>query len=739
MSLNDYARLSNKDLELYKQLSDSSYRSINGKRQNSRNFKEGVLNLGQIHFEQPKNAYTKEMILEYQKEQQNKPAYIDTTTNDQYKYVPSNVNEPLNPYNPILLPSGSAATENDVGNKKFELENVLSNINTLSNEENVIKQLIKNIGELLSKLQQEEQEISNKLNDYKLKEAQTINKIKNIDSNINTKTTKLSGLTQQAAIDRAKKEIEDLERRKTLEEKILNDIQAEIAILQPQEADKQAEIATFQTEDTNAKRDLRNITRNKGLEETKIPNLEVELKQIADNFEQNKMDAAEVKRQNKTIAKQYEEAFNIANLNRINIQQDPNESEQDFINRLQALEQEKFDVNIYNDKAQGEQNKRLSENLKNVIRNNNIIWDVVKSLAQTPGQVFETNKYFNIISTRLLKIFGYDNKNITPKDLQDEIINSLDIIKTEPENIYELEGDDTNPGKTVPETVVPHADTSPSDFKFKVINNSLYIENITTNKGVYIKLGYTDNQKLLFSSDTGLKGSFNRINFKEKTGFQRILKELNLNQVNNKDILLTLFGDDLNKDAIYDRLSGDLTPVDEDIIAKKKVGKNKILYGFGLNKIPETTQFGKNIILLKKLYYNNILSIKDRNLHNIEGIKNVPVSDNFVKIIMDIVTKQKPSLHNINKLNSNEKELYNILLLISGVHKNIKINDTEKTQQINNLKNRLEIAEGEIKAGNDNPVILSELQEIIYKLYHLNAVSLYNARNYLKQFKLSLK
>jgi hypothetical protein len=46
MSLNDYARLSNNDLELYKQLSDSSYRSINGKRQFSRNFKYGVLNLG---------------------------------------------------------------------------------------------------------------------------------------------------------------------------------------------------------------------------------------------------------------------------------------------------------------------------------------------------------------------------------------------------------------------------------------------------------------------------------------------------------------------------------------------------------------------------------------------------------------------------------------------------------------------------------------------------------------------
>jgi len=163
------------------------------------------------------------------------------------------------------------------------------------------------------------------------------------------------------------------------------------------------------------------------------------------------------------------------------------------------------------------------------------------------------------------------------------------------------------------------------------------------------------------------------------------------------------------------------------------------MYGFGLNKVPETANFGKNIILLKKLYYNNILSVKDRNLHSIRGLKNVNVSDNFVKIIMDIVTKQKPAVYNVNKLTTNEKELYNILLMISGIHKNIKIKENEKTKQINNLKSRFHIAEGEIKAGNDNPLVLSELQEIIYKLCHLNAISLYNARNYLKQFKLPIK
>ncbi len=79
------------------------------------------------------------------------------------------------------------------------------------------------------------------------------------------------------------------------------------------------------------------------------------------------------------------------------------------------------------------------------------------------------------------------------------------------------------------------------------------------------------------------------------------------------------------------------------------------------------------------MYNNNVLSVQDRNIHNFECFIYVIVSDNFVKIIMDIVSKNMPSVYNINKLNSNKKELYNILLLISGIHKNIKISDKEKS------------------------------------------------------------
>ena len=178
MSLNDYARLSNNDLELYKQLSDSSYRSINGKRQNSRNFKDGILNLGQIQFQQPKDVLTKEMILEYQKEQQNKPAYIDTTTGDKFKYLPSNVNDPLNPYNPTLLPTGAAATEGDINLKKNDLNIVLSNLDILSSQEQETTQLINDLRLKVNKLGEQERKISIELGELNTLQAQTKNKIK---------------------------------------------------------------------------------------------------------------------------------------------------------------------------------------------------------------------------------------------------------------------------------------------------------------------------------------------------------------------------------------------------------------------------------------------------------------------------------------------------------------------------------------------------------------------------------
>jgi hypothetical protein len=65
-----------------------------------------------------------------------------------------------------------------------------------------------------------------------------------------------------------------------------------------------------------------------------------------------------------------------------------------------------------------------------------------------------------------------------------------------------------------------------------------------------------------------------------------------------------LLGTDLTKDKKIDflnSLSSGLTPIDASAINKKAM-YGKILCGFGLNKIPETVQFGKKYYVIKKLY-----------------------------------------------------------------------------------------------------------------------------------------
>jgi len=60
---------------------------------------------------------------------------------------------------------------------------------------------------------------------------------------------------------------------------------------------------------------------------------------------------------------------------------------------------------LYKTKAEMDQQEKLHDNLKTIILDESKIWEVIKSLSN--DEIFNINKYFNIISTRLLKIYGF--------------------------------------------------------------------------------------------------------------------------------------------------------------------------------------------------------------------------------------------------------------------------------------------------------------------------------------------
>jgi hypothetical protein len=58
--------------KLQDQLAEMSYQDVNGTRQSPRNFREGTLEIGKMHFSTPQDRITKESIMDYQTREQEK-------------------------------------------------------------------------------------------------------------------------------------------------------------------------------------------------------------------------------------------------------------------------------------------------------------------------------------------------------------------------------------------------------------------------------------------------------------------------------------------------------------------------------------------------------------------------------------------------------------------------------------------------------------------------------------------
>ena len=124
---------------------------------------------------------------------------------------------------------------------------------------------------------------------------------------------------------------------------------------------------------------------------------------------------------------------------------------------------------------------------------------------------------------------------------------------------------------------------------------------------------------------------------------------------------------------------------------KKFTEDNQEMYGWGLNKeaITKHANFGKNIILLDKLYYKNILSIKDKKMHSVEHLPNVKVSDTLADIIINMCKNEQPTKQTLETLSSSERQLFDILLYVSGVRKSkhigLKENASAKDANISSI------------------------------------------------------
>lgn len=454
-----------------------------------------------------------------------------------------------------------------------------------------------------------------------------------------------------------------------------------------------------------------------------------QIKVIEANITDNEKEKAIVQKKNKDIVKEYGEKLNYLNRNKINVEQQPNETEEQYIKRLKELEKYKVDPNIYKQKAINENVNKLKINLKQIVKDDAKIEQIAANFRDG-DDAYILNSYWDQISVYLKK-YGFDvnNKDLNFLKLIDELKAAIQNIKVQPFNI--------NTATTAKINSSNNPNIINSSIQVKKIGDVLELTNYEDKKKLYVTIKKIKNQKeILYSYDNS---DFKTFSFgpkkSEDNNFFNIIKKFNTNLAPNTVDYKKIFGNEKIKYDIYEHLKDQIF---ESVAAgsgiKKGCGMQPIEESKEIDRfneeIPKVINFGKNKLLLNKLYYNNILSIKDSKMHSIEALKNQHVSDDFVKVIYNIYNNKT---NNDANLSDKELELFHLLLFVSGLNKKKNI-DIKREDHITKLKERLLLVESQINAGNDNPAVLEEMKQIIKKLYLYKAISLPNAKLYINQF-----
>ena len=463
-----------------------------------------------------------------------------------------------------------------------------------------------------------------------------------------------------------------------------------------------------------------------------------EIKVIEANIKDNEKEEAIVQKKNRDIAKEYGEKFNLLNWQQQQVGQQPNESDDAYIKRLKDLENLKADPTLYKQKAINENVNKLKNNLKQIVKDTGKIDQIVANFRDG-DDAYILNSYWSQIS-EYLKKYGFDvnNKDLNYLKLVDELKAAIQNIKVQPFNINTAATAKINSSNT---PTIVNSSVQAKKISDDVLELMNFGETNSLKQKLYIKL--LDKGEMAYSKDNINYSKFGFQTKKEKPNpldepknnfFFDIIKYFNSNLVPKSEDYKKIFGDSKIKSDIYAHIQKNLK--DPKVGSGMKTGggmqqiqENKEIEQFN-EEIPKVINFGKNKLLLNKLYYNNILSVKDGKMHSIEALKNQHVSDEFVKVIYNIYNNQA---NNDVNLSDKELELFHLLLFVSGLNKKKNI-DIKRDDNVHKLKERLLLVESQIKAGNNNPAVKEELKQIIKKLYLYKAISLNNAKEYIKQF-----
>jgi hypothetical protein len=418
---------------------------------------------------------------------------------------------------------------------------------------------------------------------------------------------------------------------------------------------------------------------------------------------ENDAEKTRVAKENASRLKLYKEDLNQLNKGRLNVEQQPNESDDDFRNRLRDTGMMTYDEDAMYKSAELYNREKMKERMIEIHRDTAMTGNALKSFDA--DQLFKMNKNWSTLKQNFIKIYGFNSPAVRDRDIVSFFTSQINPI-VNAQNSGDLYPVDFLSGE-VPEAtaVVLEEEPLPTPLLRSEPAEAVQFPVPPTNPFPYLTLEQAEQMKV-----PELQAYVDEV-------APKLSKDFKIYSKGQKAKVQFLIDNSLiipSKGTIESYL--------------RPIASNS---GEGLKGIthdlPNKIQFGKIFISPKKLYYDNVLAIRHKSGKSFTGVPNTSVSDKFVSIIMNLLKGQKPSLKDFSSLDLNEKGLYDSLIYMAGLQKEVDntFHDTK-----NHLKNRLELIEGEIGAGNNNPKLKKELLYLLSKMVKTGMVGGGDAKRY---------
>jgi hypothetical protein len=491
------------------------------------------------------------------------------------------------------------------------------------------------------------------------------------------------------------------------------------------------------------------------------------------NKKNNPRDEAMIKTANDMRVKNYQAQLNILNKNKfLTLQQQPFETTEDYLQRLEDEASQLYDDTIDNQKADEFNITVLKDNLKTITRDVGIIDLVLNSLKS--DEIYFINKHWAYIKNLFNKSYGSFNKVLTgddivvflleqvygdsklasipessdeaadesfktpPSSLQKKRVKVVDELKdfiergnrrVEDEGTEDLTADLTA-DPTTQSSSIEKSDVQVGKFFVNVYEDDrvLYVQNRDTNKYFFLRLGNKNVNNILVSiTNMGedayvVAGKSGGQTFPNGRLLQWLGRYSEAFEYPDDDII-KIFKNQTTKKNIYNVLATYIKKSEERTVLDND---GKIVKGYGIDLvIPRgLVNFGKIKINLYKLYYDNVLNVRrPGSSTNYNGLVNMRVSDAFVDCIMQVMKNTPVTTGSLKSMSIAEKETYDMLMTMSGINKQLPSHDGNDADHIKKLKERLVLIESEIMAGNNNINTLAELKKVLTRLHHFKVIT----------------